>query len=147
MSLAASECPARLASMNLNRQFRNSEIQTGPRKAALRTRSHQAFPTRCGRGWLIAMTPLCSRSDLSLHLRSAEPFVEAASSRRPSFGLGAVATCPRCENAAAMLGRLYGRARVKICPTRVVQRRDSCLNVQPVHLSCWIASAGRGAGR
>ena len=93
------------------------------------------------------MIPLCSRSDLSLHLRSAEPFVEASSSRRPSFGLGAVATCPRCENAAAMLGRLYGRARVKICPTRVVQRRDSCLNVQPVHLSCWIASAGRGAGR
>ena len=67
------------------------------------------------------MTPLFSRSDLSLHLRSAEPFVEASSSRRPSFGLGAVATCPRCENAAAMLGRLYGRARVKICPTRVVR--------------------------
>ena len=54
MSLAASECPARLASMNLNRRFRNSEIQTGPRKAALRTRSHQAFPMRCGRDWLIA---------------------------------------------------------------------------------------------
>jgi hypothetical protein len=46
-----------------------------------------------------------------------------------------------------MLGPLYGRARVKICPTRAVQRRDSRLNVQPVHLSCWIASAGRGAGR